>query len=56
MTHLIEFDYPDRFVQEQVGHSHASTTAIYTGVSNDYRNQLLMRSMSKRLGQDWSGE
>lgn len=56
VTHLIEFDYPERFVQEQVGHSYASTTAIYTGVSNDYRNQLLMRSLSDRLGKDWSGQ
>nr|CRL76183.1 site-specific recombinase XerD [Mycolicibacterium malmesburyense] len=55
VTHLIEFDYPERFVQEQAGHSFASTTAVYTGVSNDYRNQLLMRSMSKRLGENWSG-
>lgn len=55
VTHLIEFDYPERFVQEQAGHSFASTTAVYTGVSNDYRNQLLMRSMRKRLGENWSG-
>jgi integrase/recombinase XerC len=54
VTHLIEFDYPERFVQEQAGHSYASTTAIYTGVSNDYRNQLLMRPMSERLGESWS--
>ena len=31
MTHLVEFDYPERFVQDQVGHVYASTTAIYTG-------------------------
>jgi site-specific recombinase XerD len=30
VTHLIEFDYPERFVQDQVGHEFASTTAIYT--------------------------
>lgn len=53
VTHLIEFDYPERFVQEQVGHSFSSTTAIYTGVSNEYRNQLLMRSMRERLGGSW---
>lgn len=29
ITHLTEFGYPARFVQEQVGHSHGSTTAIY---------------------------
>lgn len=46
VTHLVEFDYPERFVQEQVGHSYASTTAIYTGVSDDYRNRLLQRSLT----------
>jgi len=44
VTHLIEFDYPERFVQEQVGHSFSSTTAIYVGVSNEYRNRLLSQS------------
>jgi integrase/recombinase XerD len=28
VTHLVEFDYPERFVQDQVGHAYASTTAI----------------------------
>jgi site-specific recombinase XerD len=46
VTHLVEFDYPERFVQEQVGHSYASTTAIYTGVSDAYRNQLLQRALT----------
>jgi integrase/recombinase XerC len=29
VTHLTEFGYPARFVQEQVGHASASTTEIY---------------------------
>ncbi len=53
VTHLVEFGYPARFVQEQVGHSHASTTAIYTGVSNEYRNKLLERAMRSILGSSW---
>ncbi|WP_327320492.1 tyrosine-type recombinase/integrase [Streptomyces sp. NBC_01235] len=53
ITHLTEFGYPARFVQEQVGHSHASTTAIYMGVSDEYRNQLLEASLKRRLGDDW---
>jgi len=53
ITHLTEFGYPARFVQEQVGHSHASTTAIYMGVSNEYRNKLLEASLKNRLGDDW---
>jgi integrase/recombinase XerC len=28
VSHLIEFGYPERFVQEQVGHAYASTTAV----------------------------
>ncbi|PKR41429.1 hypothetical protein CWE27_31330 [Streptomyces sp. EAG2] len=36
------------------GHSHAATTAIYMGVSNEYRNQLLAASLKGRLGDDWS--
>jgi len=28
ITHLLEFGYPERFVQDQAGHAHASTTAI----------------------------
>ncbi|MEV7524593.1 tyrosine-type recombinase/integrase [Streptomyces sp. NPDC091371] len=53
ITHLTEFGYPARFMQEQVGHSHAATTSIYMGVSNEYRNALLEASMRNRLGQDW---
>ncbi len=50
VTHLIEFDYPERFVQEQVGHSFSSTTAVYIGVTNEYRNRLLSRSIHARYG------
>ena len=37
VTHLIEFGYPERFGTEQVGHSYASTTAIYTNPGNCIR-------------------
>lgn len=50
VTHLVEFDYPERFIQEQVGHSFSSTTAIYVGVSNEYRNRLIDRAMTNRYG------
>jgi site-specific recombinase XerD len=53
VTHLVEFDYPERFVQEQVGHAYASTTAIYTGVSDDYRNRLLQRALSCQDANLW---
>ena len=45
VTHLIEFDYPERFVSEQVGHRYASTTAIYTGVSDEYRTRLIRSAL-----------
>ncbi|WP_367892054.1 tyrosine-type recombinase/integrase [Streptomyces sp. JUS-F4] len=48
ITHLIEFGYPERFVQEQVGHAYASTTALYTWVSDEYRNRLLEESLRRR--------
>ena len=47
MTHLVEFGYPERFVTEQVGHTAASTTAIYTSVSNDFKNQALRQAMAR---------
>lgn len=46
-THLIEFGYSERFVTEQVGHSYASTTAIYTSVSSDFRTKTLKAALSR---------
>jgi site-specific recombinase XerD len=47
ITHLTEFGYPEKFIQDQAGHAFASTTAIYTGVSDEYRNRLLLRSIQR---------
>lgn len=47
VTHLIEFGYPERFVTEQVGHSYASTTAIYTSVSNDFKTKTLQAALGR---------
>lgn len=47
VTHLTEFDYPTRFIQDQVGHVFASTTALYTGVSDEYRLRLLSRAVER---------
>jgi len=46
VTHLIEAGYPERFVTEQVGHAYAATTAIYTGVSDDYKNRVLANALA----------
>ncbi len=48
VTHLVEFGYPARFVSEQVGHAYASTTAIYTGVSDEFRNRLMAKALRER--------
>jgi integrase/recombinase XerC len=51
VTHLIEDGWDPRFVQEQVGHEHASTTAIYTCVSSDYRTRTLRRALDDMISQ-----
>ncbi|GAB3583386.1 tyrosine-type recombinase/integrase [Calidifontibacter terrae] len=45
VTHLIESGMDALFVQQQVGHEHASTTALYTCVSSDYRVTTLRRAL-----------
>ncbi|KRE76717.1 integrase [Arthrobacter sp. Soil761] len=47
VTHLVEYGYPERFVSEQVGHSYASSTAIYTDVSDDYKNRILSKALAR---------
>ncbi|MFK0231253.1 tyrosine-type recombinase/integrase [Streptomyces sp. NPDC090303] len=49
ITHLVEFGYPERFVQEQVGHAYPATTAMCTWVSDEYRKRLLEASLRRRL-------
>ena len=56
ITHLVEFDYPEKFISLQVGHAYASTTAIYTGVSDEYRNRLVQRSLKDRYADLWEDE
>ncbi|WP_240675029.1 tyrosine-type recombinase/integrase [Cellulomonas endophytica] len=47
VTHLIEAGYDPLFVQQQVGHSYASTTALYTSVSSDFRTRTLRRALDQ---------
>jgi integrase/recombinase XerC len=49
VTHLIEYGWDPRFVQEQVGHEHASTTSIYTCVSSDFRTRTLGRHLDATI-------
>lgn len=52
VTHLIEDGFDELFVRMQVGHRHASTTALYTGVSGDFKNDALARALRAQLGED----
>jgi site-specific recombinase XerD len=51
VTHLIEDGFDALFVQQQVGHEHASTTAIYTCVSSDFRTRTLREALDRSLTQ-----
>jgi integrase/recombinase XerD len=44
-THLIEDAWDAKFVHDQLGHEHASTTSLYTCVSSDYRTRTLRRAL-----------
>jgi integrase/recombinase XerD len=53
ITHVVEFGYPERFAQDQAGHAVAATTAIYTGVSDEFRNRLLKATLAERYPGLW---
>ncbi|PAK92573.1 MULTISPECIES: tyrosine-type recombinase/integrase [Brevibacterium] len=46
-THLLEDGFDHLFVQQQLGHSWGSTTAIYTSVGADYKNKALRRALDR---------
>jgi len=49
VTHLIEAGFDSLFVQKQLGHEHASTTAIYEFVSDDYRRTMLRTALDTTI-------
>ena len=49
ITHQVEDGFDARFVQEQAGHEHASTTSIYTCVSSDFRTRTLRRVLDSTV-------
>jgi integrase/recombinase XerC len=49
VTHLIEDGWDALFVQQQAGHEHASTTAIYSCVSSDFRTRTLRRVLDQTM-------
>lgn len=50
VSHLLEDGFDHLFVQQQVGHAWGSTTALCTGVSGDYQNQVLRAALDKITG------
>src|SRR2546421_4408044 len=50
VSHLIEDGVDPLFVQQQVGHSYASTTAVYTTVGADHKNRMLRRALERAFG------
>lgn len=48
-TQLTEDGWDPLFVQRQLGHAWASTTALYTGVSASYQNQMLRSVLDRRI-------
>lgn len=55
VSHLIEDGVDPLFVQQQVGHSWASTTAIYTTVGADAKNQMLRSALARAFEFDSAG-
>lgn len=55
VTHLVEDGVDPLFVQHQVGHSWASTTAVYTSVGSDHKDRML-RATLERLFDKTSGK
>lgn len=49
VTHLHEEGFDALFVKEQVGHRYMSTTALYTGVSSDYKQRALAAALDAQL-------
>ncbi|MDQ6748184.1 MAG: tyrosine-type recombinase/integrase, partial [Candidatus Dormibacteraeota bacterium] len=47
VTHQLEDGYDHLFIQQQVGHAWGSTTAQYTSVSSDYKNDALRRALRR---------
>lgn len=48
-THLLEAGWDPRFVQDQMGHEHASTTGIYQFVSDEFRRSTLRSALDRTV-------
>jgi hypothetical protein len=56
VSHLAEDGADPLFLQQQAGHSWASTTAIYTHVGADAKNRMLQQALRIAFDaeEDWS--
>ncbi|MFI5672972.1 tyrosine-type recombinase/integrase [Streptomyces sp. NPDC051704] len=52
VTHSIEDGVDAKFIQEQVGHLYASTTALYTAVSDDFANTMMLKAIDLAFDND----
>ncbi|WP_345300944.1 tyrosine-type recombinase/integrase, partial [Gordonia humi] len=50
-THLLEAGWDPRFVQDQMGHEHASTTGIYQFTSDQFRQSTLRSALDRTMKQ-----
>ena len=50
VSHLVQNGVDPLFVQQQVGHSWASTTAVYTQVGADAKNRMLRAALDGAFG------
>ncbi|BDZ50499.1 hypothetical protein GCM10025867_48370 (plasmid) [Frondihabitans sucicola] len=49
VTHLLEAKYDPLFVQQQVGHAYASTTSLYTSVSDNFKQRAVQEMIAARV-------
>jgi site-specific recombinase XerD len=49
VTHLAEQGWAAKFIQDQVGHSHAATTAAYMSVGDDFKDRLVRSTIDAQL-------
>ena len=56
VSHLIEDGADHLFVQQQVGRSWASTTAVYTTVGADAKNRMLRSALARAFAADAPAE
>jgi len=49
-THLAGFGYDPMFIQQQLGHTYAATTALYTHVSSNFKNKQIREALKNLYG------